>query len=846
MMDLSPIAQAVLVYAVLAVGVAATFLTTGAQVRELWAGLSDRRRSSGRMRRGFLGASIGLGGIAGSILALEVGGPGAIGWMWVASILGMAIIYLEVQVAVRRRRANPGAKTSTAAALGDVSPWLARLFGIAFLVFAIAGGSLLQTQQAGELVSILGGVDERWLVVGLLVGVTAIGVAIPPIRRLMPAISAIAVLLYVLAVEAVLAQTPGVGEALRSIFSGMAGSEQVVGGVAGGGVLMAVQAGFLRATLATEAGLGSAGFSEDADLVDHPERAAATAMLAPLVSGILIPTITALLVMSTSPWTGQRLDEPGERRAMANQREASEAELAEIAASLTNGDVAALREDDRRRTMAGWVSLERPQSRGTVASLQAGQALVLPEDAVGESTPDAPRLQTDHVYPMVMRGSPRGTLFDLKSENDEIILAYAPETAGVTEVVFRDRDPERAKYPAYDLRIPVKQEIAGDEARPFVRLTPVDPEVDLWRLAKVRDGPYVVYSDYTFAGRIVRMFHKQWGAHDAVVAAENEPGRPLSLRMAVSSAFRGPYLDSGEPRPPMAMVGRPEFDAPVGSRIRMAYQTPARGLEIGQLLVTGELVTPPWRFLARTEYAVLRHKEDPDKDLRIRVRHQLVDGRLVFVSDQPEIVDFSTATRWAEFTGPYLDPPPYAFDVEVHTGARAPASTAYLDRHGLTRQSFSGPFTARRTLVPLHPETEPAGSRGELYDPHPAEVAPFMEGPWVVGSGSERLAWAVVDSELAGAPLLMASAVMLLALTTMIGWASHGARAANDVFGRGSAIGFVIVFLLLGLGGASAQLLPVLRMADWAMIPLVILNGVGLVLLARRDRSGTPASDPAE
>src|SRR5690606_29324425 len=130
--------------------------------------------------------------------------------------------------------------------------------------------------------------------------------------------------------------------------------------------------------------------------------------------------------------------------------------------------------------------------------------------------------------------------------------------------------------------------------------------------------------------------------------------------------------------------------------------------------------------------------------------------------------------RWAEYTGPYLLPPAYAFEAEVHTGTRFPASSGFLNRLNQDRTLFDGPLAERRTLVAVHPHGEPQGSARELYDPHPAEVAPFMDGPYVVEPGIEWLGWASRMSVERGADLLLAISVLILALTTMIAWSNYG------------------------------------------------------------------------
>lgn len=857
MMDLTPIAQAILVWTVLAVGVLATLLTGFAQLLALpHAWKADA--NSVMVRRGFLAASVGMGSVGGSVIALELGGPGAIAWMWIASLLGMGLIYAEVMLAVRhRRRVRGQQQAGTVYAMADGIPavrsrlldWLgwsellsgrtlAWLFALVFMVFAIAAGSMLQTQQSGVLLETVGG--GRWLIAGFLVVAAAVAMLVPKLRHTVILLGPVALALYVIASLLMLVRAPGsVTGALHLMLWGL-GHEQLGtlgAGAAGGGVLMAMQIGFLRATMATEAGLGSAGFTPQADTAKHPARAAAAAMLAPLASGIVVPTLTALVLLTATPWVGQRIDEAGERLPTPDHRVAGEAEQAELARALTEGSVEGLSTSDLERVMPLWAPLERPQSRGTSASLQAGQTIVLPHDAIAAEGGPADGLVEEHVYPMVMRASPRGMKIALDQNSNSILLGLADETQVIRELVFRDKDPQRNREVAYDQRIAVDNTIVEVAGRQFVRLTPSDSSIDLARLSRGHDGPYVVFGDFHFEARVVKMFQTDWGVHYALIEAYPDPARPLSLRTAVSSgAFRGPYFDTGEPRAPLAMVAREDFAAPIGARMQLEFRPPARGMEFGDLQRSGELVTPPWRFLADTKVVVLRHKTDPTQDMLIPVTSELVDGELHFHSGRKDIADFAKAKRWAAYTGPYLLPPPYRFEVEVHTGTRFPASSSFLSRLGLERSAVLGPLSERHTLVAVHPLGEPHGSAGELYDPHPAEVAPFMDGPWVAGEGFARLGWAARMSGKRGSDLLLAISVLILALTTMIAWAGYGARAADYVFGRGGGIGFRVVFLIAGLAGAVLSILPVIRLADYAMIGLVVLNGVGVVVLLVRGR----------
>src|SRR5690606_7641551 len=264
MTDPSLVVQAILVYTVLAVGVLATVLTGCAQLR-LFSSAWKLGPNAALVRRGFLAASVGMGSVGGSILALELGGPGAIGWMWIASLLGMALVYADVLFAVRFRRDR---RAATVFAFADGIPKigkpLAHVYGLVLLVFALAAGAMLQTQQSSALLATVGG--NHWMVAGFLVFAAAIGMIVPKLRTFVAALGPVAVMLYVVALLWVLARAPGsVGGALSMIVSGMATGEGST--LAGGatGLLVALQVGFLRATLATEAGLGSAGFTPEAD-----------------------------------------------------------------------------------------------------------------------------------------------------------------------------------------------------------------------------------------------------------------------------------------------------------------------------------------------------------------------------------------------------------------------------------------------------------------------------------------------------------------------------------------------------------------------------------------------------
>jgi hypothetical protein len=429
---------------------------------------------------------------------------------------------------------------------------------------------------------------------------------------------------------------------------------------------------------------------------------------------------------------------------------------------------------------------------------------------------------------MVMRANPRGSqVGKLDEKQNAVAIPVWGITESVDTIVFRSADPKRRDSPAYDRRIQVAQErrkLANDVEA--IVLRPVDEGVDLGRLRREMRGPYVQLSDFYFDGAVAEATHPDYGAHLAMFeipaadALENPP-----LRTVISFGFRGPYFyepgDTG--RPPSALIGLEGLDLAVGTVLRLRVDAPPRGADLGSVdQETGEYKTPGWRFLQGTSHAVLRHRQDPELDMLVPVTHRPgEDGTLRFESAAPEVVDFSRAEAMKEFEGPFLVPPPYEFEVEVHTSAR-------LDPK----------WRERRVLVPIHDLPEPQGGTGDLYDPHPGEVLlSDMRGPFLAREGSVLVADAFERTGGEAAVLALAGLSMLLLLTGATAWTVAAAALVAARFGRAAAR--PVPFLVAGalVVGAAASL----EQVSSVMIPVVLAALSVHVLaqvLARPARAG--------
>ena len=222
-----------------------------------------------------LSATIGTGNIAGVAGAIAVGGPGAVFWMWVIAVFGIATKYAEAVLAVEFRQTDDegnhvgGPMYYIRNGLGSGWNWMAGLFA---LFGMLAGFGIGNGVQAFEVSSALTMVGVPKLVTGIVLAALVFAVVIGGIRRIAKAASAIVPLMSVLYVGSclvvLLLNAAAVPEAFATIFSNAFSGKAAVGGALGQVVLM----GFKRGIFSNEAGLGSAPIAPAAAKTDDPVR----------------------------------------------------------------------------------------------------------------------------------------------------------------------------------------------------------------------------------------------------------------------------------------------------------------------------------------------------------------------------------------------------------------------------------------------------------------------------------------------------------------------------------------------------------------------------------------------
>lgn len=259
-----------------------------------------------------LSATVGTGNIAGVATAVFLGGPGALFWMWLTALVGMATKYSEAVLAVNFREVDErgeyvgGPMYYIRNGLGKKWAWLGALFA---LFGAIAGFGIGNTVQANSVADVvLTNFDiPTWatgVVLMVLVGLVLIG-GIKRIGQVASALVPLMAIAYLVAGLIVLAiNATAIPDALNLVFTHAFSPAAAQGGFAGAAVWAAIRFGVARGIFSNEAGLGSAPIAHAAAQTKNPINQGMVAMLGTFIDTILICSITGLVIITSGLWTG--------------------------------------------------------------------------------------------------------------------------------------------------------------------------------------------------------------------------------------------------------------------------------------------------------------------------------------------------------------------------------------------------------------------------------------------------------------------------------------------------------------------------------------------------------------
>ena len=273
-----------------------------------------------------LAATVGTGNIAGVTGAIVVGGPGAVFWMWVTALVGMATKYAEVVLAVRYRERNEkgdwvgGPMYYIKNGLGKNWKWLGTVFCVLAALAAFGIGNMTQvntiagsvgsvftafTGTAGATFTLFGQqISVISLIVGVLVAVTVALVLFGGIKRIgsvaekmVPVMAAI----YILAsLTVVVCNFEHIGSVFAMIFEGAFRPDAALGGATGIVIMTTIQKGVGRGVFSNEAGLGSAPMAHAATSETDPVKQGLYGIFEVFMDTIVICTLTAVVLLCGS------------------------------------------------------------------------------------------------------------------------------------------------------------------------------------------------------------------------------------------------------------------------------------------------------------------------------------------------------------------------------------------------------------------------------------------------------------------------------------------------------------------------------------------------------------------
>jgi AGCS family alanine or glycine:cation symporter len=331
-----------LIILILATGIFLTVILRGVQFSQLKFAISSIFRKSEKGDGGelssfkalctALSATIGTGNIVGVATAIGVGGPGALFWMWLAALLGMATKYAECLLAIHFREEKSdghilgGPFYTCEKGVGAKFPVLGKLLAVLFAIFGTMVGlfgigtftqinsitSAVET-FAGTVTPNLstitvGGIGTYSTVVvvaSIVLAVLAALVIIGGLKRISSVagviVPAMAVIYVVLGLFAILCNLSKLSGAIEQIFQGAFGFKAAVGGAIGA-MIVAMQKGIARGIFSNEAGLGSAPIAASTAKVEHAVQQGIISMTGTFFDTIVICSITGLVIVMSGSW----------------------------------------------------------------------------------------------------------------------------------------------------------------------------------------------------------------------------------------------------------------------------------------------------------------------------------------------------------------------------------------------------------------------------------------------------------------------------------------------------------------------------------------------------------------
>ena len=258
-----------------------------------------------------LAATVGVGNIVGVATAISVGGPGALFWIWVTGLVGMASKYTEAFLGVRFRTTDAKGEISGGPQYylkrgiqGPAGKILAFLFAIFAVIASFGIGNLTQANAVATNLESTFGLDPMasGVIMFILLGAVLLG-GIQAIGRITAAFVPMMIVIYVVGgIIVLILQASSIPAALGLIFTDAFTGTAATGGFVGAGIMLAIQFGVARGIFSNESGMGSAAIAAAAAKTSHPVRQGLVSMTQTFIDTLIVVSITGLVIVTTGVW----------------------------------------------------------------------------------------------------------------------------------------------------------------------------------------------------------------------------------------------------------------------------------------------------------------------------------------------------------------------------------------------------------------------------------------------------------------------------------------------------------------------------------------------------------------
>lgn len=302
-------------------GIYLTVLLRGVQLRSLgyslWLALVKRKEdkpSEGDISHfqalmTALAATVGTGNIAGVATAITTGGPGALFWMWITGLFGMATKYSEAVLAVKFRvrdklgTMSGGPMYYLSKGLGQ--RWLGVVFAIFASIAAFGIGNMVQSNSVADAVEATFNVPfwATGLILAVATGLVILG-GIKSIGRVTALLVPVMIIFYMGASLIIVAiNYTRIPEIFLLVLKHAFTPTAAVGGFAGAAVMLTIRMGVARGVFSNESGLGSAPIAAAAAKTDEPVRQALVSMTQTFIDTLVICSLTGFVILSSGLWS---------------------------------------------------------------------------------------------------------------------------------------------------------------------------------------------------------------------------------------------------------------------------------------------------------------------------------------------------------------------------------------------------------------------------------------------------------------------------------------------------------------------------------------------------------------